>query len=204
VAASWPVRHIDAYRARRLDPPWVIGNRGTSGIDGIVATAWGAAVAFQRPPALWEITAAEATGEPVPAPGGPTVSLLGDLAFVYDQSALLVPQAEEQPNLTLVVLDNDGGGIFSTLEAAQTAPPGEFERVMGTPLGRDLAALATAAGYRTVTVSTPGDLADALMAALPQSGVDIIVCLTGDRQVEAQIVAQIRRELGDALAAGGQ
>lgn len=201
VAASWPVRHLDSYRARRTDPPWVIGNRGTSGIDGLVATSWGAATAFQRPPALWEVTAAEVAGEPLPVVGGPAVSLIGDLAFLYDLSALFVPGAEGGPNLTYVVLDNDGGGIFSMLEGAQAASSGVFERVMGTPLGKDIASLVSAAGYPVTAVATPGELADALSDALGRNGVQVIVCRTGERQREAAIVDSIRGELQQFLEA---
>ena len=51
--ASWPVRFLDSYAAIRTDPPWVIGNRGASGIDGLLSTAWGAALGHQRQPSPW-------------------------------------------------------------------------------------------------------------------------------------------------------
>ncbi len=72
------------------------------------------------------------------AGGGPAVALLGDLAFLHDLPGLLLGPDEPRPDLCLVVVNNDGGGIFSTLEQAAFAGP--FERVFGTPHGADIAA----------------------------------------------------------------
>ena len=74
--ASWPVRFLDGYAPLRALPPWVIGNRGLSGIDGLVSTAVGAALAWQRV----DDDAERGTA------GGRAVALLGDLAFLHDST----------------------------------------------------------------------------------------------------------------------
>lgn len=101
----------------------VLSNRGVAGIDGTVSTAVGAALA----------------GE------GRTIALLGDLTFLHDASGLLIGTGEPRPmNLTIVVANDDGGGIFELLEQGDPQYAGAFERVFGTPHGMDLAALCAA------------------------------------------------------------
>ena len=111
VAASLAVRHIEAFAGRRTGLR-VIGNRGANGIDGLVSTAWGAALAHQA------------------AGGGPAIALLGDLAFLHDHNGLLVGPDEPRPDLVIVVIDNDGGGIFHQLEQGQS----EYARVLRAAL----------------------------------------------------------------------
>lgn len=121
--------------AHRTGPgPAVLANRGANGIDGVVSTAWGAASVWQR---------------------GRTVAVLGDLALLHDQNGLLVPRVEERPDLTYVVADNNGGGIFHTLEQGAPEFAGIFERVFATPHDRDPAAALAAAGIPVTTVAGP-------------------------------------------------
>ena len=123
VSSSMPVRDVEWYGAPRSGAR-VLSNRGANGIDGVVSTAVG--VALARPTA-------------------PTVGLVGDLAFIYDAGALL--WAAGRPiDLRVVVVDNDGGGIFSFLPQASSLPPDRFERYWGTPHGIDLVALVAAYG----------------------------------------------------------
>lgn len=176
LGSSSVVRHVGAFAGRSLSEVSVLGNRGTSGIDGCVSTAWGAAVAAQS------------------LGSGPTVLLLGDEAFWYDSNALAVPESEERPDLVIVVLDNDGAGIFSTLE--QGAPPYQrlFERVFGVPLGIELDTLASA--YR-IFVEVVADL-DHLRTRLDESlgdGVHVLIVRTCDRAQEAALLSSI----GDAV-----
>ena len=109
-----------------LDPDvTVYANRGASGIDGTVSTAIGVALS---------------------APGR-TVALLGDLTFLHDISGLLLGPRELHPSdLTIVVADDDGGGIFSLLEQGDPRLAADFDRVFGTPHGADLRALCVGAG----------------------------------------------------------
>jgi 2-succinyl-5-enolpyruvyl-6-hydroxy-3-cyclohexene-1-carboxylate synthase len=94
------------------------------------------------------------------AGGGPAFALIGDLAFLHDAPGLIVGPGEPRPDLCLVVVNNDGGGIFSTLEqAAFNGPSGPFERVFGTPHDADLEHLAAAARLPYTRLERPGDLA---------------------------------------------
>ena len=124
VGASNAVRDLSLVGP--LDPDVsVYSNRGASGIDGTVSTAIGVALS---------------------APGR-TVALLGDLTFLHDISGLLLGPRELHPSdLTIVVADDDGGGIFSLLEQGDPRLATDFERVFGTPHGADLRALCVGAG----------------------------------------------------------
>lgn len=172
-APSWPVRHLEAFA--QLDPTVrVVGNRGANGIDGLVSTAWGAAVSHQ------------ASG------GGPAFALLGDLAFLHDHNGLLVGRGETVPELTIVVVDNNGGGIFSQLEQGGPAYAGDFERLFGAPHDRDLSAIAGAAGWPTMTVRTAAELTAAL-APGSSSGVRVVVAEVAQRADElADLQARTR------------
>jgi 2-succinyl-5-enolpyruvyl-6-hydroxy-3-cyclohexene-1-carboxylate synthase len=121
VASSMPVRDVEWFGRARADVE-VFANRGANGIDGITSTAVGVALA-----------------------GRPTVCLLGDIAFLHD-SAALTGLADRAVDLTLVVVDNDGGGIFSFLPQAEVLDRDRFEQLFGTPHGTDLLALAAAHG----------------------------------------------------------
>ncbi len=108
---SMPVRHVDTFdrpTARRVS---VYGNRGASGIDGNVSTALGLAAA---------------TGRPV-------VALLGDITFYHDMNGLLAVRQHGLGNVTFVVINNDGGGIFHRLPIARHDPP--FTELFLTPHG---------------------------------------------------------------------
>jgi 2-succinyl-5-enolpyruvyl-6-hydroxy-3-cyclohexene-1-carboxylate synthase len=134
VASSMPIRDIEWFgstgqRAR------VLCNRGANGIDGTVATAIGAAMA---------------TGEPV-------VVLLGDVALLHDQSALSA-LAQRSVDVRIIVIDNDGGGIFSFLPQAALLAPDRFEQLFGTPHGTDLCAVGAAHGLPVATVTTAAEL----------------------------------------------
>lgn len=196
-AASWPVRFLDAASSYREQPPWVLGNRGTSGIDGLVATAWGAALAHQRPPSAFDEALAALDAEEGPAQlGGPAVALLGDLAFRHDGNGLLAPAAETRPDLTYVVIDNDGGGIFSDLEGAQPAYASHFERVFGTPMPGDLAGYALAAGIDVKTITSLDELATELRQG---RGTRVLLCPVGSREREAATLRHLRAVVADAV-----
>jgi 2-succinyl-5-enolpyruvyl-6-hydroxy-3-cyclohexene-1-carboxylate synthase len=98
VASSMPVRDIETFWPVRGDPPRVLCNRGANGIDGTVSSAFGAAAAGR----------------------GPVVLLIGDVALAYDISALLAARRLDL-KLTIVLLDNEGGGIFDFLPVANNA-----------------------------------------------------------------------------------
>jgi 2-succinyl-5-enolpyruvyl-6-hydroxy-3-cyclohexene-1-carboxylate synthase len=159
--SSMPVRDLDqAMRPRR--GLRVLANRGASGIDGLVSTATGAALAHN----------------------GPSYALIGDLSFLHDQNGLILGPREPRPDLCLVVVNNDGGGIFSLLP--QAAAKDSFERVFGTPHGVDLAYVAASTGTPYTLLE---DLSD-LPKALRGDGLRIVEVRT-DREENAAVHARI-------------
>ncbi len=151
-------------------PARVWANRGLSGIDGTLSTAIGVALA---------------TGEP-------TTVLLGDLTLQHDMGALVAPPMEPGCDIRVVVVHDDGGAIFSTLEQGAPAHEQAFERVFGTPQGVDLAAVAAALGWRAIEV-TDGDGLEAVLSA-PVRGREVVVARvtrTGRRHAESAL-----KELG--------
>jgi 2-succinyl-5-enolpyruvyl-6-hydroxy-3-cyclohexene-1-carboxylate synthase len=164
--SSLPVRDLDQQMSSRTGLR-VLASRGTSGIDGLVSSAIGAALAHQA------------------AGGGPAVALLGDLAFLHDAAGLMLGPSEPRPDLCLVVVNNDGGGIFSTLE--QAAFPDSFERLFGTPHGTDLGLLARAAGLPHVLLDQAAGLADALRGG----GLRVVEVRT-DRTAGAKLRERLR------------
>jgi 2-succinyl-5-enolpyruvyl-6-hydroxy-3-cyclohexene-1-carboxylate synthase len=138
VASSMPVRDLESYAGK---VPVVTANRGANGIDGTIATACGSAL-------TWD---------------GPTVALLGDLAFLHDVGSLATAQALNA-SLTLVVVDNHGGGIFDSLPIA-AHDPRAFARYFSTPQAIDIAAAAAAFGFTTTKVGSLPELEQALAGA---------------------------------------
>ena len=181
LGASWPVRHVLSFAASVPQRAAVLGNRGTSGIDGCVSTAWGAAIAWQADD------------------GGSALALIGDLTLRYDVAGLRAAPGEPQPDLVYVVVDNDGGGIFSQLEQGQAAHADVFERVFGTPAADDVAEVAAAAGLPVTVAQDVDALEQALVACLEAGGVSVIVVRTCPRDQEARILGSVARAVGEAL-----
>lgn len=163
--SSNPIRDLD-LAARTATAPVVHANRGLSGIDGSVSTATGVALASGRP----------------------THALLGDVTTVHDLTGLVVGPGEPRPDLRLVVVNDDGGSIFATLEHGDPARAAAFERVFATPHGLGFEALAAAVGadYRRVTDRT--QLSAALAGAPPGLEiVEVVVDRTGRRRLDQEI-----------------
>ncbi|CAB4878229.1 MAG: 2-succinyl-5-enolpyruvyl-6-hydroxy-3-cyclohexene-1-carboxylic-acid synthase [Actinobacteria bacterium] len=181
VGPSWPVRHVFNFASTSISDGYVLGNRGTSGIDGCLSTAWGAAIAFQRQ---------EGVG---------AIALVGDLTFLYDSNALLVPDSEDEPDLVIIVADNNGGGIFSQLE--QGAPRFEpvFDRVFGVPLTVDIVGLAQTMAVPAEAVDSLAALEEAVARALEAGGVRVIVAKTCARSREAAMLVAVQQAVHAAL-----
>jgi 2-succinyl-5-enolpyruvyl-6-hydroxy-3-cyclohexene-1-carboxylate synthase len=177
VSSSMPVRDVEWY-APPVAGARALSNRGANGIDGVVSTAVGVAIAH---------------------PDRPTIGLLGDLAFVYDAGALL--RAAERPaRLRLVVVDNDGGGIFSFLPQAAAFPAERFEQYWGTPHGIDLVTLARAYGVPAERVTSRADL-DRFLAARAQerTGIEVAV-VPSDRAANVAVHDRVHAAVADAVA----
>lgn len=167
VASSRPIRDIEAFAEPRSGIE-IFANRGLAGIDGNLATALGIALSRER-----------------------TYAIVGDLAFLHDINGLLLGSDERKPNLTIIAISNDGGGIFSTLPQSDVSG---FEKIFGTPHGRDLVQIAESYGIDAIAVRT----LDALIAQLARNsaGVRVIVCQMPDRASNAQLL----KEINDSLA----
>jgi 2-succinyl-5-enolpyruvyl-6-hydroxy-3-cyclohexene-1-carboxylate synthase len=172
LGSSNTVRDVDLVAENRADVA-IHANRGVAGIDGNVSTAVGLAL-----------------GDP----DRPAYALLGDLTFLHDSNGLLIGPGEARPDLTIVVLNDDGGGIFSLLEQGAAEHRDSFERVFGTPHGADLAALC--AGYRVPysLAESPGQL----RAALARPDGLRVVEVRAERARLRDLHARVRTAVADA------
>ncbi len=170
VASSMPVRDLEWFGGTNLGR--VFANRGANGIDGVVSTAVGVALS-----------------------GRPTVALVGDLAFLHDTNALL-GVADRDVCLTVVVVDNDGGAIFSFLPQAAAMESAEFERLFGTPHGLDLVGVARAHGVDAVEIESVADLAAVVCS--PEPGVRVRVVRT-DRHANVAVHQHLYDRVAEAL-----
>ncbi len=156
VASSMPVRDLEWFMRPRTGLR-VLANRGTNGIDGFVSTVLGVA------------SAATAASQP------PVVGLLGDLCLLHDSNGLLGATARGI-DAVFVVVDNDGGGIFSFLPQAEL--PEHFELLFGTPHGIDLAALAAVHGIPCVRIADADAVVPAVLDAIAAGGVRMVIVPT--------------------------
>jgi len=167
---SMSIRLLDLAFPARPDPIRVLVNRGASGIDGITSTALGVAAAS--------------------APGERTLLLTGDLAFLHDLGGLWLA-ARETLDLTIVLLDDDGGGIFSFLPVARQGAAVAFDRLFTTPHGLDLSRAAALFGLEGVRVESDGELAAALERSFATPGVSILHVPVDPQRNEAAFRAAV-------------
>jgi 2-succinyl-5-enolpyruvyl-6-hydroxy-3-cyclohexene-1-carboxylate synthase len=170
-AASMPIRDLDQTMHPRRGIR-ILANRGASGIDGLVSTAIGAALAH----------------------GNRSYALLGDLAFLHDQNGLIIGPQDHRPDLAIIVVNNAGGGIFSLLPQAAFSEP--FERVFGTPHQVDMASVAAAHGIPYARLEVMEDLAK----VMTKEGLRIVEART-DRAANAALHARMREAAHDAVRA---
>jgi 2-succinyl-5-enolpyruvyl-6-hydroxy-3-cyclohexene-1-carboxylate synthase len=156
VASSMPVRDVETFAAVRADPPRVLAHRGANGIDGTVSAAYGAAAASDGPVAL----------------------LIGDVALAHDLGGLLAAKRLGLA-LTIVLVDNDGGGIFEFLPVA--AAVDAFEEHVATPTGLDAERVAELFGLDYSAPADPGAFAAAVTAGLG-SGRTTLIHVRTDRK----------------------
>jgi 2-succinyl-5-enolpyruvyl-6-hydroxy-3-cyclohexene-1-carboxylate synthase len=168
VASSMPVRDLEAYSVTRYGPPRVLANRGANGIDGTVSTAYGVAAGSE----------------------GRTVLLIGDVALAHDVGGLLAARRLGL-ELTIVLINNDGGGIFHFLPVA--AERDAFEEHVATPHGLDFAHAARLYGLEH-RVATDMAAFDAALAAGPGI-VEVRTDRAANRALHARVADAVRSAL---------
>ncbi|MBU4215847.1 MAG: 2-succinyl-5-enolpyruvyl-6-hydroxy-3-cyclohexene-1-carboxylic-acid synthase [Actinobacteria bacterium] len=178
MGASSPIRDLDLV-ARWQEPPLVLANRGLAGIDGTTSTAAGVALGL---------------------PGRRVRALVGDLTFLHDVGGLFVGPAEEVPTLQVVVANDQGGSIFTTLESGEPEFAHSFERVFATPHTVDLGALAEAYGVHHRLVQEAEELDPALAAPAPGlSVVEVRVDRTGRRDLALALATRTVEAIGSLV-----
>ncbi len=181
-ASSMPVRDLDAWLPSTGRAVTVRSNRGANGIDGVVSTALGSAAVADGPVAL----------------------VLGDIAFLHDLNALVAARLHGL-SATIVLVNNDGGGIFSFLPQAQPAAavsgtglPEHYEELFGTPHGIDVGPIVTALGAEHRLVG-PADLGTAISDSVGRAGVRVLELRT-DRTRNVELHRDVSAVVGRALA----
>ncbi|HWF53517.1 MAG TPA: 2-succinyl-5-enolpyruvyl-6-hydroxy-3-cyclohexene-1-carboxylic-acid synthase [Solirubrobacteraceae bacterium] len=175
VAASMPVRDIEEFWPVRDDPPRVLSNRGANGIDGTVSSAFGVAAVTDAP----------------------VVLLIGDVALAHDIGGLLAARRLGL-SLTIVLLNNDGGGIFHFLPVAGEADA--FEEHVATPHGLEFASAAALYGCGHTLVTDTAGFDAALARSLAGPGTTIIEVRT-DRDANRALHARVADAAAAALRA---
>src|SRR5690606_12286735 len=177
---SMPVRDLDTFFPALDRPVRFFANRGANGIDGVVSSALGAA-------AGWE---------------GPLVLVIGDLSFLHDLTGLLAAKTHGL-SATVVLVHDDGGGIFSFLP--QAGRPEHFEALFGTPTGLDFRPAAEALGAAFATARSWSHFRALVDESLRRPGVQVIE-VRSERAANAALHRRIWQAVSDAVApvlAGG-
>jgi 2-succinyl-5-enolpyruvyl-6-hydroxy-3-cyclohexene-1-carboxylate synthase len=171
VGASNPIRDLDL--TMRPYPVGehrkVLANRGLAGIDGVVSTAIGVALTRESR----------------------TYALMGDVTFLHDSNGLILGPDEPRPDLAIVVVNDDGGSIFATLEQGADAYADRFERLFATPHGVDIEALCAATRTPHLKVTNRVELEQAL--ANPNGGIEVIEVVVG--RADRRAIERALREL---------
>ncbi len=174
VASSMPVRDVETFWPLRADSPRLLSNRGANGIDGTVSAAFGAAAAAE----------------------GPVVLLIGDVALAHDVGGLLAG-TRLGLDLTIVAINNDGGGIFHFLPIAEQRDA--FEQHVATPHGLDLSRIAAAYGARHHRVADTATFDELLARELVNPGSAIIIEVPGDREANVALHRRVWAAVSAAL-----
>lgn len=174
VSNSMPVRDLDRFGQAKADEITAIGNRGASGIDGITSTAFGAA---------------SATSDP-------TVLVIGDLAFYHDMNGLLAA-GRHDIDLTIVLINNNGGGIFHKLPIESFDPP--FTEGFKTPHQLNFRSAGDLYGIQYQYVNTVSELAKACKHSINTSGTDIIE-IQFDSEISHRNREQLQQQLQSKLS----
>lgn len=170
VSSSMPIRDVEWFAAPRTGLR-VHANRGANGIDGVVSTAVGIALATRQP----------------------TTLLIGDIALLHDVNGL-IGLVSREIDLRIVVIDNNGGGIFSFLPQAQNLESTKFEKIFGTPHGVNLKMVAQAHQINTYEVANMSDFAEVLSQRGPW-----LARVVTDRQENVKVHERINQMVASNL-----
>lgn len=168
VGSSMPIRDTDTFFKSTTRDVMIYANRGANGIDGVVSTAFGVQAAKKRPAFL----------------------LIGDLSFLHDMNGLIASKMQET-DLTIVIMNNDGGGIFSYLPQSQEER--YFEDLFGTPTGLKFKEAACMYDAEYAAVETKEQL-KASLREMKQKPVKIIEVFT-NREVNVRVHRELWNQL---------
>jgi 2-succinyl-5-enolpyruvyl-6-hydroxy-3-cyclohexene-1-carboxylate synthase len=175
VGNSMPIRDLDTFFWESASTIRIIGNRGANGIDGMVSSALGASAAQQE---------------------APTVLVIGDLSFFHDLNGLLAARLHKL-DITIVLINNDGGGIFSFLP--QASYPEHFEQLFGTPTGLDFAPVVQMYGGTFQQATTWQAFRSTINESITSKGLHVIEVPT-ERTSNVQMHRQLWQVVRNALA----
>ena len=161
---SMPVRDMDTFMTSSGKAVRVMGNRGASGIDGVLSTALGSGAGARAP----------------------VFTVVGDISFFHDLTGLLMAKHREI-NATIIVVNNDGGGIFSFLPQAEHGD--HFEEVYGTPHGLIFESVAELYGLEYMRVGSWGEFGEAVRRGVRANGTSIVE-VPGSRERNATLHRQ--------------
>lgn len=176
-SSSMPVRDMDTFLAASDRRIRFMANRGANGIDGVVSSALGASAGSE----------------------GSLVLVIGDIAFYHDMNGLLAAKLH-QLNATIILINNDGGGIFSFLPQADY--PDHFEQLYGTPHGLDFRHAAEMYGAKYVVAENWNSFHETVTAGIQQGGLNIVEVQT-DRQRNVVLHRAIWQVVSAALSPAG-
>lgn len=171
---SMPVRDMDTFFPASDSYIQMLSNRGANGIDGVVSSALGASTVSS----------------------GPTVLVIGDISFYHDMNGLLAAKLHEL-DATIVLVNNDGGGIFSFLP--QAAHPEHFEALFGTPHGIDFAPVADLYDLAYTRVASWDAFDGAVRDSIESGGVQIIEVPTPDRETNVALHRRLWHATSEVL-----
>lgn len=180
VGNSMPVRDLDTFFWGSKRAIHVLGNRGANGIDGVVSSALGASAAIANAP----------EGQT-----GPTVLVIGDLSFFHDLNGLLAARLHRL-DMTIVLINNDGGGIFSFLP--QASHPAHFEQLFGTPTGLDFRPVVQMYGGHFQRVENWQAFREAITYSTTRGGLHVVELVT-ERESNVRMHRQLWQAVEQAL-----
>jgi 2-succinyl-5-enolpyruvyl-6-hydroxy-3-cyclohexene-1-carboxylate synthase len=171
---SMPIRDLDTFYGKNDRGIRILCNRGANGIDGVVSSALGVSAAGRR-----------------------TVMVIGDLSFYHDLNGLLASRLHAL-NLTVILVNNDGGGIFSFLPQSELPPP-RFEQLFGTPIGLDYEPAVAMYGGTFMRCRSWAEFRDSFRRAMDADGLQVIELRT-DRRSNVAMHREVWRKVSERLA----